>query len=206
MGFVAPLVSVSAFTAPSQVGPILWVPGGTRVSVTVAGTFTGTLRIRRQLDTTTAPGTTNSQTHRAPVAGDSLDFVVGAGSYLVPFATALSAGQADVVMRADAPGGDRDMPFQARNIVQATVGALNAVCGPVLVLGGGWFSAVHVGTFSGTLVVEKSFDGTNWQIHDSSFVNSEDYQIGATCLMRVRCSAYTSGSLTVWAGVDQPGG
>lgn len=205
MGCILPLESVSAFTAGGQVGPALWVPGGGRISVNVAGTFTGTLRIRRQLAVNVAPGTTFSQTHRALVAGNSIDFPVGAASWYIPFAPTLSAGQADVVMRADAPGGDNDMPVQPKNIVEATIGALDAVAGPVLVRGGGWFSAMHVGTFSGTVVVEKSFDGTNWAVHDT-LVNSEDYQVGATCLMRVRCSVYTSGSLTVWCGVDQPGG
>lgn len=97
------------------------------------------------------------------------------------------------------------MPFQQRNVLSGALGALNDVVGPVDVKGGGMFSAMYVGTFTGTVLIERSFDGTNWQTHDT-LVNSEDYLVGASCKVRARCSAYTSGSLTVWLGVDQPGG
>lgn len=53
------------------------------------------------------------------------------------------------------------------------------------------------GTFSGTVALQRSLDGTNWHTVESYTEATEKAgDNGNECLMRLNCTAYTSGTIS----------
>lgn len=202
MTYQAPGVVTAALTAATQLTDFLFVRGGAAIAVSVAGTFTGTVQLRRTLLGARPTDATASGIKASFAAPTETSYFIGANAWFFLYASALSAGTANVALRTGQEDGPR--LFQPQVYTSAVLDALDEATDPVLVRGGGWVSAQRLaGAFTGTVVLERSFDGgSTWGIVDADVVN-EDYQMGATCLVRCRCSAYTSGSASIYVAVGQ---
>lgn len=196
-----PQAAATVFTAATQICGPVWIPGASYYVVRVDGTFTGSIQLRRQLGGDRPTGISGTSNLLSMVAQTDVNRFNGAGAWHLLYAATLSSGTVAADIRFDCGGS---MVYQAPNLATATLGQLNDVCGPIMVKGGGSFTAQLVGSFGMTVVVERSFDGgSTWSIMDSNLSTSEDYTVGATCLVRLRVSAYTSGTPTAQLAVGQ---
>lgn len=199
MTFQTPGVVTAAFTALSQVTDWLFVKGGAQVAVSVSGTFVGTVRLSRATvkDSPVLGQWITKANYAAPAEANVM---TPADGWWRLECAAYTSGTINVALRVDS--NEMGTVFQPHHYVSATFTALDQVTDSVLVRGGGWIAAqLGSGTFSATAVLERSFDGgATWAIVDPT-VTCEEFQMGATCLCRIRCSAFTSGAMPVFLAV-----
>ena len=192
MTYQAPVAASGNLSAIGDVGPIQ-VRGGAALAVTIAGTFVGSLSLRRAL-TKSTPTINDSFLYASYTAPVATTVAVRTTSWWFLRMFAFTSGTAAVGLRSNQPEG-RGVVWQAEEFVAGEFTAAAQVSDPVFVRGGGHVSAqILPGTYTATMVLERSFDGSIWRTVDSD-VQCEDYQMGADCLVRLRCSAYTSGPL-----------